>query len=327
MILAGDVGGTKTVLALYQLESAEWVCFKKKYYASADFEAFTDLLSDFLDGEAGVNIQSVSIGVAGPIVKGDCVTTNLPWVLRRQAIENQTAAKHVVLLNDLEATAWGVLGLPKDDFITLNENAEEEKGNVAVLAAGTGLGEALIVWNDKDYHVVATEGGHTDFAPRNELEIGLLRFLMKMYPDHVSYERVVCGQGLVDIYKYLKSVGYADSNAAIELRMDKGGAASIISEQQCELSKKAVEMFCEIYGAEAGNLALKCLPKAGVVLAGGIAAKNIQSMQKGDFMKGFLSKGRYKTALQDISVKVCMNAEAALIGALMVAKRKLSEDA
>jgi len=325
MILAGDVGGTKTVLALYQLENTEWVCFKKEYYASTDFETFSDLLSNFLKGEEVLDVQSVSIGVAGPIVKGDCVTTNLPWVLRRQAIADQTDAKHVVLLNDLEATAWGVLGLPKDDFIELNKNAEEEKGNVAVLAAGTGLGEALIVWNDKDYHVVATEGGHTDFAPRNELEIGLLRFLMKMYPDHVSNERVVCGQGLVDIYKYLKSIEYASINAAVELRMNEEDAASVISEKKCELSVKAVEMFCEIYGAESGNLALKCLPKAGVVLAGGIAAKNIGSMQEGGFMKGFLSKGRYKSALQSLSVKVCMNAEAALIGAFLVAIRKLQE--
>jgi len=325
MILAGDIGGTKTVLALYQLENTEWVCFKKEYYASADFETFSELLSDFLKVEEVLDVQSVSIGVAGPIVKGDCVTTNLPWVLRRQAIADQTDAKHVVLLNDLEATAWGVLGLPKDDFIELNKNAEEEKGNVAVLAAGTGLGEALIVWNDKDYHVVATEGGHTDFAPRNELEIGLLRFLMKMYPDHVSNERVVCGQGLVDIYKYLKSIEYASINAAVELRMNEEDAASVISEKKCELSVKAVEMFCEIYGAESGNLALKCLPKAGVVLAGGIAAKNIGSMQEGGFMKGFLSKGRYKSALQSLSVKVCMNAEAALIGAFLVAIRKLQE--
>jgi len=326
MILAGDIGGTKTVLALYQLENTEWVCFKKEYYASADFEAFSDLLSEFLKEEEALEIQSVSIGVAGPIVKGDCVTTNLPWVLRRQAVADQTAAKHVVLLNDLEATAWGVLGLPKDDFIELNKNAEEEKGNVAVLAAGTGLGEALIVWNDKDYHVVATEGGHTDFAPRNELEIGLLRFLMEMYPDHVSNERVVCGQGLIDIYKYLKSIEYASVNAAVELRMHAEDAASVISEKKCELSVKAVEMFCEIYGAESGNLALKCLPKAGVVLAGGIAAKNMGSMQEGDFMRGFLSKGRYKAALQGLSVKVCMNAEAALIGAFLVAKRKLQEE-
>jgi len=325
MILAGDVGGTKTVLALYQIENTEWVCFKKEYYASADFETFSELLSDFLKGEEDLEVQSVSIGVAGPIVKGNCVTTNLPWVLRRQAIADQTDAKHVVLLNDLEATAWGVLGLPKDDFIELNKNAEEEKGNVAVLAAGTGLGEALIVWNGKDYHVVATEGGHTDFAPRNELEIGLLRFLMEMYPDHVSNERVVCGQGLIDIYKYLKSIEYASVNAAVELRMHTEDVASVISEKKCELSVKAVEMFCEIYGAESGNLALKCLPKAGVVLAGGIAAKNIGSMQGSDFMRGFLSKGRYKSALQSLSVKVCMNAEAALIGAFLVAKRKLQE--
>ncbi len=323
MILAGDVGGTKTILALYQLENSEWICFKKKQYSSADFDTFEELLSDFLGEVTGLSLQCVSIGVAGPVVNGNCVTTNLPWVLNKQDIAVQTEAKFVILLNDLESTAWGVLGLPEQDFIELNSHAKKEKGHIAVLAAGTGLGEALVIWNGTDYHVVATEGGHADFAPRNELEIGLLKYLMEIYPGHVSYERVVCGQGLVSIYQYLKFIKYAEVDSTVQLRMDNDDPAVVISEKSCELSVKAMEVFCQVYGAEAGNIALKCLPKAGVVLAGGIAAKNIQSMQDGNFMQGFLSKGRYKETLQELSIKVCLNTEAALIGALAVAKRKL----
>jgi len=325
MILAGDVGGTKTILALYEQQDAEWFCYKKEIFSSAEFVSFSNLLEFFLSKDADVVIKSVCIGVAGPVVNGDCTTTNLPWVLKRKEIADQTRANHVCLLNDLEATAWGVLNLSEDNFVELNPDAKENPGNKAVLAAGTGLGEAMIIWSDNKHHVVATEGGHADFAPRNELEIGLLRYLLEMHPQHVSYERVVCGQGLVNIYQYLKLQQYAPVDSEIESRMSEADPAAIISEKAVvggdALCIKALEIFCGIYGAEAGNLALKCLPKAGVVLAGGIAAKILPAMQNGDFMRGYLAKGRYKSVLQDISVKVCLNSEAALLGAATVAKQ------
>jgi glucokinase len=325
MILAGDVGGTKTILALYEQQDTEWFCYKKDIFPSAEFVSFSNLLEFFLNKGADVVIQSVCIGVAGPVENGDCMTTNLPWVLKRKEIASQTGAKYVRFLNDLEATAWGVLNLAEDNFIELNPDAKENPGNKAVVAAGTGLGEALIVWSDEKYHVVATEGGHADFAPRNELEIGLLRYLMEKHSRHVSYERVVCGQGLVNIYQYLKSQQYASVDSELELQMSESDPASIISENAVvggdPLCIKALEVFCEIYGAEAGNLALKCLPKAGIILAGGIAAKILPAMQNGDFMRGYLAKGRYKSVLQDISVKVCLNSEAALLGAATVAKQ------
>ena len=327
MIVAGDIGGTKTILALYKQEKPDevFVCYKKQIFASADFDSFSELLDYFLSTEKNLSLKSICIGVAGPVENGDCITTNLPWVLKRKEIAGQTGAKHVCLLNDLEATAWGVLGLPENDFVELNPDAKKNRGNLAVLAAGTGLGEALLIWSDGKYHVVATEGGHTDFAPRNELEIGLLRYLMDSHPEHVSYERVVCGQGLVDIYQFLKSIQYAQADKNVESRMSKEDPAAVISEKAADgddrLCIKALAMFCEIYGAEAGNLALKCLSNAGVVLAGGIAAKILPSMQNGDFMQGYLAKGRYKAALQNISVKVCLNPEVALLGAVTVAKK------
>jgi len=324
MILAGDIGGTKTILALYKEAEAGWECFKKEIYASADYVSFEKLLDDFLNDQPKVILQNVCIGVAGPVVNGDCQTTNLPWDLKRVQILEQTGAEKVCLLNDLEATAWGVLGLPDKDFVELNSSAAvSNKGNVAVLAAGTGLGEALIIWSDNKHHVVATEGGHTDFAPRNTLEIGLLQYLLALHPEHVSNERVICGQGLVNIYQFLKSIKYRDVNELIDEKMQHEDAAAVISEnamnEKDALCSVALQMFCELYGAEAGNLALKCLPKGGVVLAGGIAAKILPSMQKGDFMKGYLAKGRYREVLQNISIKVCLNSEAGLIGASLFA--------
>ncbi len=325
MILAGDIGGTKTILALYNQEKSGWVCCKKKVFASAEFNSFEALLDCFLRAELNLILRSVCLGVAGPVVNGDCVTTNLPWVLSRDGIANQTGAECVQLLNDLEATAWGVLAMPEHDFEELNVNAKKSQGNLAVLAAGTGLGEAIVVWADEKHHVVATEGGHTDFAPRNELEIGLLRYLLGIYPDHVSYERVVCGQGLVNIYQYLKSIKYAEADGRVELQMREQDPAAVIGEKGVsgddDLCTKALEVFCEIYGAEAGNLALKCLPKAGIVLAGGIAVKILPIIKKGDFLRGYSAKGRNKTMLQDVSIKVCLNPEAGLLGAAHYAER------
>lgn len=319
MILAGDIGGTKTILALYKSVGGEWLCHKKETFQSGLFDSFEGLLDCFLANDEQIELSNVCIGVAGPIIEGDCITTNLPWQLKREGIKQQVNANKVILLNDLEATAWGILGLDNSDFVELNKQAKRNKGHIAVLAAGTGLGEALIIWSDNKYHVVATEGGHTDFAPRNTLEIGLLQFLLNTYPEHVSNERVVCGQGLVDIYQYLKSIKFSAIDERIDARIQQDDAAAVISEGAMQgdnlLCVKALQLFCELYGAEAGNLALKCLPKGGVVLAGGIAAKILPCLEKGDFMKGYLAKGRYDGVLRDISVKVCLNPEAGLMGA------------
>jgi glucokinase len=201
MILAGDVGGTKTLLALYQQQGNEWQCVRKQQYASADFAEFNHVLAAFLNGET---VSHVCIGVAGPVVDGDCKTTNLPWFLKNADIAAQTGATQVLLLNDLAAMAWGVLNLPDSDFVELNPNAQIKPGNIAVLAAGTGLGEAIVAWHEQRYHVISTEGGNTDFAPNTAEEIELLRYLMTLYPEHVCYERVLvrCGLGqCVPVFK------------------------------------------------------------------------------------------------------------------------------
>jgi glucokinase len=316
MILAGDVGGTKTLLALYQQQGSEWICIKKQQFASADFTNFTDVLTAFLVDET---VTHVCIGVAGPVVDGDCRTTNLPWFLKNAEIAAQTGAIQVLLLNDLAAMSWGVLNLPDSDFVELNPAAKIKQGNIAVLAAGTGLGEAIVAWDGQKHHVIATEGGNTDFAPNNEEEITLLRYLMGIYPEHVCYERVLSGTGLMNLYQFLKSIDYAPVNGKTEQQMQEIDPAAVISalgmSGEDALCVKALTMFCRIYGAEASNLALKCLPYGGVILAGGIAAKILPFIQQGEFMRGFLAKGRYQAVLESISVKICINSEAALWGA------------
>lgn len=326
MILAGDVGGTKTLLAIYEVDQERYRCVKKQRYASADYPTFTELLVSFLSDIEVLQVRAACIGVAGPIVNDDCIATNLPWVLTRQAISEQLGAQNVWLLNDLEATAWGVLDLPGQQFIELNPDARYQQGNSAVVAAGTGLGEAIIAWDGTAHHVIATEGGHTDFAPTNEQEIALLRFMMKKHPEHVSFERLISGEGLVNIYQFLKTLNYAEALPETEQQMAEHDPAAVIGEAGIEgsdtLCVDALTLFCRLYGAESGNLALKCLPYAGIYLAGGIGAKILPFLKNGEFMQSFLAKGRYRSILQKISIKVCINPEVALLGALSYAKKR-----
>lgn len=327
MILAGDVGGTKTILALFAEENNQRACVKKQIFPSRKFQSFIELLELFLSDISRQQITAVCIGVAGPIVNGDCETTNLPWLLRRKEIGGCVGTEHVCLLNDLEATAWGIIELPEQDFIELNREAEQRQGNIAVLAAGTGLGEAIIAWNGENFHVIATEGGHGDFAPVSDQQIDLLRHLQEKYPDHVSYERLLSGEGLVNIYQFLKKTGFAPLQQITEHQMTERDPAAVIGEAAVDgsdqLAIAAVTLFCSIYGAESGNLALKCLPYAGLYLAGGIAAKILPILIRGDFMQAYLAKGRYRSILQEIPVKVCTNTEVALFGAMRYGSKKL----
>ena len=199
MILAGDIGGTKTILALYLHESGETRCVNKKTYICAKYQSFDQILSEFLEQSSHPAIASACLGVAGPIVNGDCYLTNLGWTITQRELSKILETPNTCLSNDLEAAAWGVLSLSDDAFFELNPDSQQMSGHIAVLAAGTGLGEAIMCWDGETHHPIATEGGHTDFAPSNEQEIELLKFLWKRYPDHVSYERLVSGEGLHNI--------------------------------------------------------------------------------------------------------------------------------
>ncbi len=318
MVLAGDVGGTKTVLALFKREGDKLLCIHKQTYLCAEYQSLSRILTVFLEQTMHPDVSSACLGIAGPIVNGDCYATNLKWNITCREISQILATDNVTLINDLEAAAWGVLSLPEDAFVELNPNAENVQGNIAVLAAGTGLGEAIMCWDGKTFHPIATEGGHTDFAPTNHQESKLLDFLRKKHPDHVSYERLVSGEGLHNIYQFLKQTDPLASTT-IKDDLQAGDPPAVIGEAGVSgsdaLCQEALTIFCRIYGAEAGNLALKCLPYGGVYLAGGITPKIRPILQKDYFIQSFLSKGRYHNILQKMPVRLCLNQEAGLLGA------------
>ncbi len=327
MILAGDIGGTKTVLAIYQAKDSHWQCLRKQQFDSNGFPEFDDLLNEFVCEETG-KISAACIGVAGPVINGDCVTTNLPWSLKAWEIGKVLDTSRVKMLNDLEAAAWGVPELDESEIASLNPHAEKNPvGHMAVIAAGTGLGEAVLFRDGEELHAMATEGGHTDFAANSEQEDALLQFLRTKYPEHVSYERVVSGEGLVNIYQFLKNQGGFVESQLIEQQLMTEDPASVIGKAGVAgkdgLCVEALKLFCKIYGAEAGNLALNCLPYGGIYLAGGIGPKILPRLQKGEFMEGFLNKGRYRDMLEKIPVKVCLNPEVAISGALKYAVTKM----
>jgi glucokinase len=321
MILAGDIGGTKTLLSIFDGEK----CVAKHTFSSANYATFHELLREFLSLIPTVKINTVCIGVAGAIVDGDCETTNLPWKLVSREIGEFLNCPNVKLLNDLEAAAWGVLSLPENEFVQLNPNAKFEIGNCAVLAAGTGLGEAIIFHDGKNHHVIANEGGHCDFAPTDALQMQLLAFMQARFKHHVSYERLVSGVGIEAIYDFLEQTNefHYDEEFAQKLKIapDKAaliGAAAV--ENSHDTAIETLKLFTQIYGAEAGNLALKCLPKGGVYLTGGIAAKCLPVLQRGEFLEGFLAKGRFRTTLEKFPIKVCTQPEVVLLGALHFAQ-------
>lgn len=322
-ILAGDVGGTKTVLALYEANQDTLIEIRKKTFPSGRHDRFETLLSEFLDADS--QPVSATFGIAGPIQSQRCVTTNLPWTIDAAELQRALNIPHVHLLNDLEAAAYGILRL--DTFHELNPNAHEQVGHIAVIAAGTGLGEATLFFDGHRHHAMPSEGGHCEFAPQNTLEDQLLLFLRDRFNGHVSVERILSGDGFGTIYDFLKNVEYATVNPELESDMQTGDRNAIISQAAIEkrdpLCEKVMALFCRIYGAEAGNLALKTLPLGGVYIAGGIAPKILAALQAGQFMQGFLDKGRMTHAIEHLPVRVVDNPEAPLLGAAHDACRAL----
>jgi glucokinase len=319
VILAGDIGGTKTVLSILSKDShGSLMCLQEQTYSSQQFPEFEDILTAFLP--ADVNIKSACFGVAGPVVNQRCQTTNLPWLLDAEELKIKLNTSKVKLLNDLEAMALGMLYLPEHDLLELNPDAEVQAGNIAVIAAGTGLGEAILYWDGNKHHPMATEGGHSDLAANNTQQDLLLAYLRKSYPDHVSCERILSGIGFSHLYDFLCDQGFAppcpdvpdtqsdiDRNAVIS-RLGVTGEDSLCAE--------AVRLFVELYGAETGNLALKSLATGGIFIGGGIAPKILSAMQDGKFMHAFKAKGRFFPLLEKIPVKLSLNPRTPLIGAI-----------
>lgn len=311
MLLAGDIGGTKTHLALYEKDLKKPL--KEKKFASQDFSSLLEIISTFLNNNE--KIEKACFGIAGPVKEGVCKTTNLPWTVGVDQIQKNLSIQPVALLNDLEANAWGIKVLSEEDLAYLHRGSNQKKSHSVLISAGTGLGEAGLFFYGQDHIPLACEGGHCDFAPKNEVEIELFRFLKHKF-GHVSYERVLSGPGLVNIYEFFLSQKTEHPSFSIDIKDSL--AAKVISEKgmkrECALCEKALDLFVSIYGAEAGNLALKYLAFGGVYVGGGIAPKILEKMQEGSFIKSFLDKGRFSSLLETISVQVILNSNTALMG-------------
>ncbi|MGB9671298.1 MAG: glucokinase [Halothiobacillaceae bacterium] len=323
MFLAGDIGGTKTVLALYTQRGGELVIVREASVPSRDHAAFEDILEAFL-GLDPPRLEGAAFGVAGPVVDGRCQTTNLPWVLEEAALGARLGCP-VRLLNDLEAAALGMLQLPPEQRVPLSTSRRARDGMTAVIAAGTGLGQALLFWDGLRYHVQPTEGGHCDFAPNSAEEDALLVWLRGKFGGHVSVERVLSGPGLLNIWTFLRDtrrVPLEEASAqTIAASPDPSAAiARLALEGRDGACLHALTLFCRIYGAEAGNLALKCLSSAGVLVGGGIAPKILPLLKQGAFMEGFLDKGRFRNLLAAMPVEVVLEPRAPLIGAAHAAR-------
>ena len=323
MILAGDIGGTKTVLALIGKEGNGGLeCVREQTFASGDYLEFDEILSLFLAEQPA--ITAACFGIAGPVIKQRCQTTNLPWLLDGEQLKVRLGAERVKLLNDLEAMAIGMLHLQADDFIELNPLARPQTGNIAVIAAGTGLGEAILYWDGRQYHPLATEGGHCDFAPLNQQQDELLSYLRGIFPEHVSYERLVSGIGFSHIYDFLVAGDFGEPCPAVptveqakQLGADRSAVISRFGvDGEDPLCAEAVRLFVEIYGAEAGNLALKSFATGGVFIGGGIGPKIRPVLESGGFMQAFTAKGRFRTMLEKMPVRLALNPRTPLLGAM-----------
>jgi glucokinase len=327
MFLAGDLGGTKTLLAEFVLVGDSLREVSRQKYSSRSYPSFDDILADFLKGRSEP-LVSGCFGVAGTVVQGQSHATNLPWSLDERLLAEKIGVPRVKLLNDLEATALGMLVLPSGSLNTLADpepKSERRTGNVGVIAAGTGLGEAMLYWDGERHHPIASEGGHADFAPRSDREVELWKYLRTTFGDHVSYERVLSGPGLKNIYDFLKLADPASEPDWLAEEMNARDASAVISShalnRNVPICEEALAMFVSAYGAAAGNLALRYVATGGVFLAGGIAPKILPALQSAAFLSSFRAKGRLSSLLDQIAVFVSLEPRAALLGAAHYATR------
>lgn len=321
-VLAGDVGGTKINLGLFAAHGGELRCLRLRSYPSQELDGVLTPVRQFLS--AGVpRLHAAAFGVAGPVRNGRAPITSLPWIIDADELRGVLGIARVELVNDLQATAYGVLTLAASDFLVLNAG-DARPGNIAVIAAGTGLGEGMLFWDGGQYQAAPSEGGHVDFAPRNALESELLSFLWERH-GHTSYERLVSGPGLVNIYRFLRDTGRGAEPPWLAVRLRDQDAAAVIAEiglrAEVPLCAQALDMLVAIYGAEAGNLALKALATAGVYVAGGIAPKIRAKMADGTFMAAFRDKGRMGLLMDLMPVRVVLRDTTALQGAAFYAAR------
>lgn len=343
LLLAGDIGGTKTILRLVEKTSgSSWQTLHESRYLSRDFPDLVPIVQQFLlaaKQQLGMVLrpEKACFAIAGPVVNDTCVLTNLAWFLDARRLEQELEIAKIHLINDFAAVGYGILGLEDKDLHTLQAATPQTDAPIAVIGAGTGLGEGFLLQQAGSYQIFASEGGHADFAPRNELEFQLLQYLRDKYDiQRISVERVVSGQGIVALYQFLRDRQVAHESPEIgeiirtweretgrtEKSVDPAAViAQAALEKRDRLCEQTLQMFVEAYGAEAGNLALKLLPYGGLYVAGGIAAKILPLMQEGNFLRAFGQKGRVSPLLEKVSVHVVLNPQVGLIGAAICASR------
>src|SRR5579863_945742 len=317
MILAGDAGGTNARMALFESRGADLNLVTERIYPSKNYKGLEDIVADFLRSNSA-KPDVAGIGVAGPVRAGRCVATNLPWIVDAAKLAAAAGLPRVVLLNDLEANAYGIATLPAADLAVIQQGNANPKGNAAVISAGTGLGEAGMYWDGATLRPFAAEGGHSSFAPEGELQGELFQHLARKF-GHVSCERILSGPGLVNVYEFLRDNGRGAEPAWLADEFRSGDPAAAISAAalagKSDLCVSALDLFVQAYGAEAGNLALHMLATAGVYIGGGIAPKILAKLKSGLFLEAFLAKGRMKPLLEVIPVMVILNENTALRGA------------
>ena len=315
-VLAGDIGGTKTRLAIFDVDGTRLETLAQQSYPSGRYSGLEPIVREFLAG-SGVDCRRACFGIAGPVHGGRVQATNLPWVVEENALANLFGFECATLINDLEANAWGIGALGEDDFCLLNAGRPGAEGNACIISAGTGLGEAGMYWDGQRYWPFACEGGHADFSPSTDLEIALLKYLRERH-GHVSWERVLSGAGLVDVHDFLRDHRRAPAPARLRREMASGDPAAAISRAAKEvgdaLCAEALDLSIYLYGVEAGNLALKIMASGGVYLGCGMGPKNLERLRGSRFMQGFFNKGRMRPLLEAMPVRIIVNDLAALFG-------------
>lgn len=345
VLLAGDIGGTKTILRLVEtVPSTSGVTLKplhEQRYPSASFPDLVPMVRQFLAEAAQVSSlptapQKACFAIAGPVVDNTSQLTNLCWTLSAQRLSQELDIPHTSLINDFAAVGYGVVGLDSDDLLTLQAGKPNPQAPIGVIGAGTGLGQGFLIHQDGDYRVYGTEGGHSDFAPRSEMEFQLSRYLLeKHHIQRISVERVVSGQGIVSIYQFLRDRQVAAESPAVgtivqtwereigrEKSVDPAAAIAQAALEKCDrLSEQTMQIFVDAYGAEAGNLALKLLPYGGLYIAGGIAPKILPLIQESNFLSSLIDKGRMLPLLEMVPVHVVLNPQVGLLGAALYASK------
>ncbi|MHA2364278.1 MAG: glucokinase [Candidatus Hodarchaeales archaeon] len=328
LILAGDIGGTKVNLAIFDYNKSNEVrscIIVQKTYQSVNYDSIEQITREFLE-EVNYSVKKVVLAVAGPVIEGKSRITNLPWIIDEKKIHKKIEVDYVKLINDLEATAFFAPHLKSSEIVTINKGEPVSLANIAILAPGTGLGEAFLTWDGKQYRAYATEGGHTNFAPSNDLEVAILKYLQKKYEGHVSIERICSGIGISNIYDFLIDSGYATEPKWLTKKLE--GIEDVVpiiiqvalnKPGKSILCDKVLDIFITILGNETANFALKTMALGGIYLGGGIPPKIIPAIQSDKFLESFYRKGRMFELVSRMPINIILNRDTALLGTALYA--------